>query len=181
MNLLKLQELLQTPDLWQQNHLPSAIVLAKLFSIQSMYVGFHSIIEAWDAQSVWNKLFLESSPDIHWGACWAASKKIWHPIGLWGVGRVPHISPLHRRGTNVMWAHLKITSTRRFPYSIQQIWWAYILQVDIPHQLLAGSTNNNMCRTVGFKHSISQKQQMKRWQWHLWLVWLFPVGDRHLP
>lgn len=57
MNLLKLHELLQTSDLWQQNHSPSAIVLAKLFSIQSMYVGFHSIIEAWDAQSVWNKLF----------------------------------------------------------------------------------------------------------------------------
>ncbi|KAI2659921.1 Glucans biosynthesis protein G [Labeo rohita] len=70
--------------------------------------------------------------------------------------------PSGRGGPNVMLADLKITGTLRFPYSIQESWWVYILQVDIPHQLPAGSTNNNnMCRTVGLKHSISQKQQMK--------------------
>ncbi len=77
-----------------------------------------------------------------------------------------------------MLANLKIRSTLWFPYSVQQSWWAYILQVDIPHQLPAGSTNNNMCHTVGLKHSISQKQQMKWWQQHLRHV-MIPAGDRH--
>ncbi len=115
-------------------------------------------------------------PDIQWHAYGENTASHRALLCSWGPSHIP--SP---QGPTAMLADLKIRSTLRFPYSIQLSWWACILQVDIPHQLPVGSTNNNMCRTIGLKHSISQKQQMKWWQQqHLQQV-IIPAGDRHPP